>query len=137
LVRQSYRIVCELKATLPPTLEALEAFVEDFRLVYGHWRHSTAPFAAELLMREALVNAIEHGCRRDPGLSVRCTARLRARRLTIAVVDEGRGFDWRAQWSRQPGPLASSGRGLEILQQWATRVRFNQKGNAITIMRRF
>ena len=136
-MRRGYRIVCDLKATLPATLEALEAYVEEFRLLYGNWRHSTAPFAAELLMREALVNAVEHGCRREPGRSVRCTARLQARRLTISVVDEGPGFDWRAQWCRPLNPLAASGRGLDIFRQWATRVRFNQKGNAVTILRRF
>ena len=135
-MKRSYRVVCELKATLPATLEALEAFVEEFRSVYGHWRHATAPFAAELLMREALVNAVEHGCRREPGRLVRCTARLRERRLTISVEDEGQGFDWRAQWNRPRNPLASSGRGLDILREWATRVRFNQKGNAVTILRR-
>jgi anti-sigma regulatory factor (Ser/Thr protein kinase) len=136
-VRPGYRIVCELKATLPATLEALEAYVEEFRSVYGPGRHSTAPFAAELLVREALVNAVEHCCHREPGRSVRCTARLHARRLTISVVDEGQGFDWRAQWCRPPNPLAASGRGLAIFRQWATWVRFNQKGNSVTILRRF
>jgi len=134
---RSSRIVCELKATLPATLEALEAFVEEFRLIYGHWRYATAPFVAELLMREALVNAVEHGCRYEPGRLVRCTARLHARRLTISVEDEGQGFDWRAQWSTPRDPLSTSGRGLDIYRECSNRVRFNQKGNAVTIWRQF
>jgi anti-sigma regulatory factor (Ser/Thr protein kinase) len=129
--------VCELKANLPATFEALEAFVEEFRLLYGYWRHATAPFAAELLMREALVNAVEHGCGREPARHVHCTARLQERCLTISVVDEGQGFDWRTQLNLPRKDLASSGRGLDILRECASRVRFNQKGNAVTILKRF
>ncbi len=58
-------------------------------------------------------------------------------------MDDGDGFDWRAVLQRRKentattAATAASGRGLEILLRYATRVRFNEKGNAVTIVKRF
>ena len=136
-MRQSGRTVCDMKATLPATLEAMEAFVAEFRLLCGYLRHEDIEFVAELLLREALVNALEHGCRGEADRSIRCRARWRGRRLTVAVADDGEGFDWRSARGCRPDPMASSGRGLEILQKCSSLVRFNNKGNAVTIVKRF
>lgn len=127
---------CQLKVTLPATHAAMETFVGEFRLL----RHccgedEAAMFGAELLLREALTNAVEHGCQCQPAKQVHCTVRLRGRRLTIAVTDEGNGFDWRASWNRKAKSQAQSGRGLEIMREYATMVRFNNKGNSVTIVK--
>ena len=53
-------------------------------------------FAAELLLREALTNAVVHGCHAESGKQVRCSMRLKGRRLLIVVDDDGDGFDWRS-----------------------------------------
>jgi anti-sigma regulatory factor (Ser/Thr protein kinase) len=126
-----------LRATLPPTLEAMEKFFAELRWrVEGAAGHADR-FMAELLMREALTNAVIHGCHGDAGKRVHCVLRLRGRRLTIAVRDEGEGFDWRAARGCRAGARATSGRGVEILRQYATRIRFNDKGNSVTVMKRF
>ena len=134
---QSCFTTCEMRATLPATSGALEAFIADFRLLRGCFQNTQAPFVAELLLREVLVNAAEHGCHSEPARRVHCKARLRGNALTIAVTDEGDGFDWRAAWRRPADPLGTSGRGLEILRACGTRVRFNQKGNRIVVCKRF
>jgi anti-sigma regulatory factor (Ser/Thr protein kinase) len=89
------------------------------------------------LLREALTNAVVHGCRSDPSRIVECAVRLRARSLTIAVVDDGDGFDWRSALRREAGTESCSGRGFEIFRKYATRFRFNGAGNVTTILRRF
>ena len=61
----------------------------------------------------------------DPAKQVRCSLRLKGRRLIIAVADEGDGFDWRAARRQAGGIPDMSGRGIEILRQYANRVRFN------------
>jgi anti-sigma regulatory factor (Ser/Thr protein kinase) len=92
-------------------------------------------FAAELLVREALTNAVVHGCGSDPRKRVHCSLRLRKGRLLIAVADEGPGFDWRAGRGVRANVPDCSGRGMEILHYYANHVRFNEKGNVVTMVR--
>ncbi|HUB78744.1 MAG TPA: ATP-binding protein [Bryobacteraceae bacterium] len=133
---RSRRFDCEMKTSLPASLAALEDFLAEFR------RHSQAVlpagncFAAELLVREALTNAVMHGCGADPRKRVRCWLRLRKRRLLIAVADDGDGFDWRSGRHALAGSSDCSGRGMEILRRYADHVRFNHKGNVVTLTKR-
>jgi serine/threonine-protein kinase RsbW len=126
-----------MRATLPATLEAVEDFFADFRRrVEGAATHAER-FAAELLLREALNNAVIHGCRSDAGKRIHCVLRLRGKRLLIAVRDEGEGFDWRAARQDTGGSAAASGRGVDILRRYATRVRFNDRGNSVAVVKHF
>ena len=86
-------------------------------------------------MREALTNAVVHGCRLDPDKQVRCFLRLRAGRLLIAVADDGEGFDWRTARRTRAGIPDSSGRGMEILYRYANHVHFNDRGNVVTMIK--
>jgi serine/threonine-protein kinase RsbW len=127
---------CGLRRTLPATLEAIEAFLIEFK-------RSACPaeradrFAAELLLREALTNAVVHGCRSDANKQIRCAVRFGPAVLLIRVKDDGEGFDWRSAQRCGASLTECSGRGLEILRCYATHVRFNNKGNVLTILKRF
>jgi serine/threonine-protein kinase RsbW len=131
----SRRFDCELRITLPATLEAIEELFVEFRRRSRMLMGRTNCFAAELLVREALTNAVVHGCHADPGKQVHCALRLRGSRLFIAVADQGEGFDWRAARDHRASVPASSGRGMEILHRYASRVRFNDKGNVVTMIK--
>jgi anti-sigma regulatory factor (Ser/Thr protein kinase) len=130
------REFCERRETLPATLEAVEAFVRDVCLRCLRMHCPNIAFTAELLLRETLVNAVEHGSRGEPDGTIQCVLRLRGRTLIIAVADQGAGFDWRAARQRESDLSEPSGRGLQILWRYATRVRFNEKGNSVTIIKR-
>lgn len=134
-MRHSSRFACEVWTTLPATLDAIDEFLAVVRSQAQDTLPGANCFAAELLAREALTNAVVHGCHADPRKHVVCVLRLKGRRLTIAVQDEGEGFDWRAAWDRHGGIFASSGRGIEILRRFAIRVRYNEKGNAVTMIK--
>ena len=127
----------EMRRSLPATLEALEEFVGDFRRHSLVFREAVNRFSTELLIREALTNAVLHGSHSDPHKQVRCLLRLRGRRLLIAVEDEGGGFNWRA--ARDDSAIFSdcSGRGIRILRKYASHVRYNERGNLVTIIKRF
>jgi serine/threonine-protein kinase RsbW len=122
---------------MPATLEAVEQFCAEFRL----WRTARcaglAAFPAELLIREALTNSVIHGCMEDPGLRIFCVLRAKPGRLLMAVEDQGPGFDWRAVWSQRSDLAGTHGRGLEIFKLYATSTRFNPKGNAVLLIKRF
>ena len=134
---QSARALFEMRRDLPATFEAAEEFIADFRRWGQVLLDRESWFAAELLVREALANAVAHGCHADPSKQVRCCLRLKDGRLLIAVEDYGCGFNWRAAWSNQAAAADCSGRGIEILRQYASRVRYNDRGNAVTIIKRF
>jgi anti-sigma regulatory factor (Ser/Thr protein kinase) len=122
---------CELCATLPPTLEAGEEFIARLRACYIATGFKRV-FAAELVVREVLANAIVHGCGGDSSKQVFCLVRIRPTRLTIRVQDQGDGFDWRTV--HQARAEDCSGRGIEILRRYGARVRFNKQGNCLTVI---
>ena len=92
-------------------------------------------FAVRLALEEALVNAIKHGHKNDPGKQVAVRYHVDAGRVLARVEDEGPGFDPQAV----PDPLAPgnlekpSGRGLLLMRHYLRWVRHNARGNAITL----
>jgi anti-sigma regulatory factor (Ser/Thr protein kinase) len=127
----------ELRVELPATLNAIELFCGQFHL----WRAMFCPgvecFPAELLLREALTNAIVHGCAEDPSERITCVLRAKPGRLLITVRDAGQGFDWRGVGDGFRGVSCTDGRGVEILRKYASAVRFNTSGNSVTLIKRF
>ncbi len=130
------RIRCEMRAMMPATLPAMEAFCRDFRAQCCGSLRSGDRFAVELLLREALSNALCHGCGQEETGRIQCIVRLTRRCLVMLIADNGRGFDWRAAWGRRTPTISTTGRGMHIFREYASRVRFNRKGNALIILRR-
>jgi serine/threonine-protein kinase RsbW len=122
---------CCWRTTLPARIEAVDAAVSEFNHLGIRHESRARAFAQELLLREALTNAVLHGSGQDPAKLVRCVARWRGQRLLVVVEDEGEGWDWRAAWERPVDDASDSGRGLFILRSYARRVRFNRKGNLV------
>ena len=88
----------------------------------------------EIALREALANAIEHGCERDPDKSVQCIVACdQTRGILIIVRDPGPGFDP----SSLPSPVvgtnvfADHGRGIFLINQLVDEVRFEKNGAEI------
>lgn len=92
-------------------------------------------FSIRLALEEALVNAIKHGNRLDPGKKVHITYRVTTRRFDIAIADEGPGFNP----SKVADPLAPEnlesvgGRGLLLMRAYMTEVDFHPPGNRVTM----
>ena len=118
---------CEMRAALPGTLAAAEKFLIAFRWWSQVILNCANSFAAELLMREALTNAVVHGC----------ILRLNSRRMFISIEDDGDGFDWRAASQNSAAFPACSGRGIEILRRYANALRYDALGKRVTILKRF
>jgi CheY-like chemotaxis protein len=123
----------------------------------------TALLRVSVALREAVLNAMEHGnleldssLREDDGAAYhrlaeerRATKPYRDRRVTLRVRqtprqaeylirDEGPGFDP----ATLPDPLdpanmeKASGRGLLLIRTFMTEVRYNDKGNEVTLVLR-
>ncbi len=123
----------ELRAQIPATLEAVEAFVQRFRQWHEQICAGRDGFKVELLLREALGNSVAHGVGQRE--CILCAVRGGPRRVLIALRDGGPGFDWRAQRARPVADNATSGRGIAIYYRYAHRVRFNARGNGLVLVR--
>jgi serine/threonine-protein kinase RsbW len=88
-----------------------------------------------LAREEAIVNALKHGNQSDPAKRVRVRYRVDAERVLVQVADDGMGFDL----ERVSDPLAaenlerSSGRGFLLMRSYMTWIRFNRRGNIVTL----
>jgi len=92
-------------------------------------------FALELILEEALTNAIKHGNHSDPSKKVRFDCKLSRDKIYARIEDEGAGFDPRSLADpRDPAnQMAVSGRGVLLIMHFATKVTWNDKGNVIEI----
>ena len=84
-------------------------------------------FEVEIALREALANAIEHGCQRDPGKSIQCcVAGDESGDLLVVVRDPGPGFDPARVPDPGEGPnrLRDGGRGIHLINEFMDEVRF-------------
>jgi serine/threonine-protein kinase RsbW len=94
-------------------------------------------FAMHLALGEALVNAVLHGNGDDPAKGVRVRYRVTDRRAQAQVEDEGPGFNP----EEVPDPTAPenldrpSGRGLLLMRSFMTWVRYNERGNWVSLCR--
>lgn len=125
----------QLARTLPARIDALEAFCLEVRQRLKPEASAADWYAVELLLREALTNAVLHGAD-DPSRQVVCEVTIARRVARLVVTDEGPGFDWRRALSAVTAETATSGRGLKIYQLYADRVSFNEAGNRVVLYRR-
>ncbi len=96
-------------------------------------------FEIETALREALSNAVRHGCREDPGKSVDVTVTCDSEPgVLIVVSDPGRGFDPGQVPSPTVGPnvYRHHGRGLYLIRQLMDEVTFARGGAEIRMRKR-
>ncbi len=84
---------------------------------------------------EAVNNAIIHGNKSDPGKLVDVEIDFKDNDITITVTDEGNGF----RPEKIPDPTLPenieelSGRGVFLMSKLADSIKFNEKGNSVTM----
>jgi serine/threonine-protein kinase RsbW len=95
-------------------------------------------FDMKLAVQEAVANAIEHGNDCDPDKTVRVECEVTDDALVVRVRDEGPGFDP----ASVPDPtlpqniLRENGRGIFLMQNLCDEVRYNERGNEVTIVKK-
>ncbi|HNA89419.1 MAG TPA: ATP-binding protein [Anaerolineales bacterium] len=93
-------------------------------------------FPIEILMREALNNAIIHGCQMNAAGNIQVELWCDATALWLKVNDGGAGFKWEdALRVEMASDDQENGRGLKLYQLYADQVEFNECGNQVTLTR--
>lgn len=123
---------------LPNDLRAIERSV-DYLTDKGRevgFDHDRLRLNFRVGLTEALANAMLYGNCRDPRKRVRVEAHLTAREIRVQVTDEGRGFDPEAVLdpTLPANRVRPGGRGIFLIRQLMDDVRFNDRGNSITMI---
>jgi serine/threonine-protein kinase RsbW len=128
-----------LECSLPSEVTAISPFVDKLMLLLRNCSCCVPEGASdvEIALREALANAIIHGNHEDRRKHVHVTCRCEPDEVSIAVKDEGSGFDI----NTVPDPTAREnigsvhGRGILVMKALMDEVRF-EEGGVVVHMRK-
>jgi serine/threonine-protein kinase RsbW len=124
---------------LPSEVTAISPFVDRLTLLLRN--RGCVPEGVrdvEIALREALANAIIHGNHEDRRKHVQVTCRCEPGEVSIAVRDEGKGFDI----NNVPDPTApenigsAHGRGIHVMKALMDEIRFEEGGAAVHMRKR-
>jgi serine/threonine-protein kinase RsbW len=125
---------------LPSDIGCIEEAVDlvTRHCLAGHSATRTIRFRLQVVLSEALANAILRGNQEALDKWVEVRAELRAEVIRVYVTDEGPGFDPAAI----PEPIRpdqldeAGGRGLFLIRKLVDAVQFNEQGNSICMILR-
>ena len=125
---------------LPSDMGCIEEAVElvTRHCLAGHGATRTIRFRLQVVLSEALANAILRGNQEALDKWVDVRAELRADVIRVYVTDEGPGFDPAAiPEPIQPDQIdEAGGRGLFLIRKLVDAVQFNEQGNSICMILR-
>ena len=128
------------EVTLPADVNAISPVVSWVMRLLGELDYASGKeFEIETALREALANAILHGCKADPTQKIDCSVTCdREQGILIVVRDPGSGFDPNSI----PSPTddsnleADHGRGILLINKLMDEVKHERNGTVIR-MRKF
>jgi serine/threonine-protein kinase RsbW len=124
------------QASIPAKVAAISPFVDEVleRLRGENVGGEEMEFALETALREALANAILHGCKGDAEKQVHCEVSCeRDGSVRIVVRDPGKGFDPAKVASPLSGEKlrADHGRGVYLIRKVMDEVEYAMGGREI------
>lgn len=131
---------CQLNMIIPADPDAISTVTEGLEKMLKEkgWPERDV-IGVELAVREALANAIRHGCAGDKTKQVQCYVTFEpSGELSVVIRDPGPGFEA----SAVPDPMEaenmfkSSGRGVYLINQLMDAVRFRDSGREVEMRKR-
>ena len=107
--------------------EAVDTLVLEIRALLAGKVGTKDAFAVELLLREQLANAVEHGNRGDVSLGVSIELDIGDGVFSARVEDQGEGFAF-AKMKDIEQAEGERGRGLQILKIYADTYGWEKEG---------
>ncbi len=128
------------EVTLPADVSAITPVVSWVMRLLGELDYASGKeFEIEMALREALANAVLHGCKGDSSQKIDCSVTCdRKQGILIVVRDPGPGFDPKSI----PSPTEDSnlhadhGRGILLINKLMDEVSHERNGTVIR-MRKF
>ena len=129
----------KMDMTIPACVSAISPLVQAVMAVVRQ-RAATKELQIETALREALANAIKHGCSADPEKFVQCSVVFEEDRSVLIVVrDPGPGFKPRQLPDPTEGEhlYENHGRGIYLINHLMDEVHFKRGGSEIQMRTRF
>jgi len=94
-------------------------------------------FHIQMAIEEAIVNAIEHGNKRNESKQVHIVFRVNRERAELSVIDQGQGFDHRnvADPTEDERVDQPRGRGVLLIRELMTESKYNEAGNGVWMLK--
>jgi serine/threonine-protein kinase RsbW len=131
----AHRLNRRLSAVIAADTDAISLFADQVMDLLREGQTADGKgFEVELALREALANAVLHGCKSDPAQRVECTVACEEPGgILIIVRDPGKGFDPLNVQSPLVGEniLADHGRGIFLMNMLMDEVRWERGGTEI------
>ena len=128
-------LILRLDLTLPADVNEIDPVAQRIMGIVSSMEcGSGKEFEIETALREALANAVVHGCKEDPGKKIQVAVACdESRGMLIIVRDPGSGFDPKDIPSPVMGQNIYShhGRGIYLINQLMDEVRFEKGGTEI------
>jgi serine/threonine-protein kinase RsbW len=131
--------VLEIDSWMPSRIQAISPLVDRLMRLIGSQCVPGAEFDVELVLREALANAVVHGNQEDPEKKVHLRCRcVPGNEISIVVTDQGKGFDFGKIVGNgfTPDPAAEHGRGIQLMKAFMDHVHFERGGSEVHMYRR-
>lgn len=123
---------------LPSDLELGHAAIEELMTALGAagWEGMDL-FRIQMAIEEAVVNAIEHGNKRQIEKKVHLVFHVTGEKTTLEITDEGAGFDHRNIADPTTEELLDKprGRGVMLMRELMNGAFFNERGNQVTMIK--
>lgn len=120
--------------TIQSDLDAGHASIEELMnaLESAGWQGRDV-FHIQMAIEEAVVNAIEHGNKRDATKQVHIVFVVDAQSAEMTITDQGDGFDHQnvADPTEEERLDQPRGRGVLLIRELMTQAQYNQKGNSL------
>ena len=121
-------------------LQNIDLIVSIVKKFLIQFQDKTNLFGLFIALREALNNAIIHGARCNPDLSVRCHMELKGRKIYCVIEDSGNGFNWQHLLEQndinEVGYVDSSvpihGWGIFLLKKYSDGLKYYGTGNKLS-----
>lgn len=123
-----------LEITLRRDYSEVDRMVHEVSLFLAGKQWPGQWYPVHLVLRELVINALKHGGSEEKDTTVSLKLSIEASdNLRIVVSDNGSGWNWREHDWTPPTPVSANGRGLFLVSRYASSVRFNSRGNRISV----
>ncbi|MBZ5628269.1 MAG: ATP-binding protein [Acidobacteriia bacterium] len=134
------KLILRLNVTLQADPQAISPVVDGVLAIAREMKCAAGKeMEIETALREALANAIKHGCNNDTSKQVQCCVACdESRGMLIMVRDPGKGFDPAAIPSPVVGENVYSehGRGIYLINELMDQVDIRRGGTEIVMQKR-
>jgi serine/threonine-protein kinase RsbW len=137
---ENEKLILKLEVTFSASVDSASQVIDRIMGVVRQMNCAAGKeFEIETALREALINAVVHGCKCDSSQRIQCCVACdESHGILIVVRDPGPGFDPNSL----PSPLvgenlfSSHGRGIYMINQLMDEVTYKKGGTEIHMRKR-